>query len=383
MEVFMRKLALSSSSLAFCIVFVFTVLAATVCWAGVRGENCYPEHFKQDLFGHDILNTYLCMLPNIYCYNWKVDAKNFEDFKTNFQKLFLLYGFKNFDFINERDKYSDTQVMIMSNDKMVMAVFRGSETKFNKGNFASSVRDWITTDMAVRKIKVDEWGKGVKIHRGFYRALDLVYDKFKKKCLEHVGFSNKPLWIVGHSLGGALATLAAFRLATDGVSVHQVEVFGSPRVGNESFLKVYGNKVPNIFRWVHQNDLITMVPPRKVFLYHHVTRPCRVFSDGKLEISGDENNEKGNVGDHMGPDYGSALFKALPADKQPLVPDDESEYENYQTIIKRSQEQDKKPGETTDEPDNDGLLKKPHPETDKNKNTPPVPDKARELLQTL
>ncbi len=58
------------------------------------------------------------MLPSIYCYNWKVDAKSFETFEENYQKLFLLYGFNKFDFINERDGLSDTQVIIMSNNKI-------------------------------------------------------------------------------------------------------------------------------------------------------------------------------------------------------------------------------------------------------------------------
>jgi hypothetical protein len=367
---------------------VFALCTSGVSWAGVRGGNCYPEHFKQSLKGHDILNTYLCMLPSIYCYNWKVEAKNFESFKENYQKLFNLYGFSKFDFINERDRFSDTQVIIMSNDKMVMVVFRGSETKFNKDNFASSVRDWITTDFAIGKTKVDKWGKGVKIHRGFYRALNLVYDDFKKKCSEHIGLTNKPLWVTGHSLGGALATLAAFRLETDGIAVHQIEVFGSPRVGNDKFLKAYGSKVSQIFRWVHQNDLITMVPPRKVFKYCHVTRPSMIYTDGKKVLFADENNEKGKVSDHMGPDYGAALFKALPAASQKLVPDDEDSYDNYEKIIKRSQEQENelKPNGTTDgNPDRNLpiLPKKPGKEAEKDKIVPPLPEKTLKLLETL
>lgn len=328
------------------------------------------------------------MLPSIYCYNWKVDAKSFETFEENYQKLFLLYGFNKFDFINERDGLSDTQVIIMSNNKMVMAVFRGSETKFNKENFASSVRDWITTDFAIGKTRVDKWGKGVKIHRGFNRALNLVYDNFKKKCSEHIGLTNKPLWVTGHSLGGALATLAAFRLETDGVVVHQTEVFGSPRVGNDKFSKVYGDKVSQIFRWVHQNDLITMVPPRKVLKYCHVTKPSMIYTDGKKVLFADENNENGKVSDHMGPDYGAALFKALPAGYQALVPDDEDDYENYAKIIKRSQEQknDGKSNVSADKnPDQNLPLlpKKPINEAEKEKSEPNTPKKTPTLLDTL
>ena len=37
---------------------------------------------------------------------------------------------------------------------------------------------------------------------------------------------ERPLWITGHSLGGALAQLAAWRLNRKFISVHQVYTFG-------------------------------------------------------------------------------------------------------------------------------------------------------------
>jgi hypothetical protein len=277
----------------------------------------------------------------------------------------------------------------MSNDKMVMAIFRGSETKFNKGNFASAVRDWVTTDFAIKKIKKKDWGNRVKVHKGFYRALELVYDDFKEKCKRHMSYNKKPLWVVGHSLGGALATLAAFRLVTDGVSVHQVEVFGSPRVGNESFADVYKSKVPQTFRWVHENDLITMVPPRKILKYCHVVKPDMIYSDGKIVLSADENNKKGKVRDHMGPKYGAALFKALPKTTQALLPDDEDEYENYAKIIKRSDKQDNNSNMADDikieKPDKrlPSPRKLPLKEMEKEKNAPRLNEKSNKILNSL
>lgn len=43
------------------------------------------------------------------------------------------------------------------------------------------------------------------------------------------------LRIVGHSLGGALATHAAISLNNQGVSVDQLYTYGSPRVGDVKF----------------------------------------------------------------------------------------------------------------------------------------------------
>lgn len=52
------------------------------------------------------------------------------------------------------------------------------------------------------------------------------------------------IYITGHSLGGAAATLTAARLADMGVSADQLEVitFGAPAVGNETFARAYESK---------------------------------------------------------------------------------------------------------------------------------------------
>ncbi len=51
----------------------------------------------------------------------------------------------------------------------------------------------------------------------------------------------RKLYLTGHSMGGATATLAAARLADLGVSPEQLEVitFGAPAVGNEAFARQY------------------------------------------------------------------------------------------------------------------------------------------------
>ncbi len=52
--------------------------------------------------------------------------------------------------------------------------------------------------------------------------------------------------LAGHSLGGALATLAAYDLAAElGLSHVQCITFGAPRVGNSVFVADYNRHVPN------------------------------------------------------------------------------------------------------------------------------------------
>ncbi|GLC58164.1 hypothetical protein PLESTB_001325800 [Pleodorina starrii] len=69
----------------------------------------------------------------------------------------------------------------------------------------------------------------------------------------------------GHSLGGAMATLAAYDLAarkTDGFFSGDVQLytFGSPRVGNQAFMEAFNNMVPNAWRFTNTDDIVPRVP---------------------------------------------------------------------------------------------------------------------------
>ena len=76
------------------------------------------------------------------------------------------------------------------------------------------------------------------------------------------------LWITGHSLGGALAVLAAARLALDidksiYKSINGLYTFGQPRVGNRVFVKALDEEIkPRYFRFVNDNDIVPRVPDR-------------------------------------------------------------------------------------------------------------------------
>lgn len=73
---------------------------------------------------------------------------------------------------------------------------------------------------------------------------------------------------VGHSLGGALATLAADHLSELGVAGIKLYTFGSPRVGVSGFARNVSNKLgkQNIHRTYHTADPVSMVP---IFPFNH------------------------------------------------------------------------------------------------------------------
>lgn len=73
------------------------------------------------------------------------------------------------------------------------------------------------------------------------------------------------VYVTGHSMGGAVATLCAFamrkRLMEAGYQFPDpvVYTYGQPRIGNKTFQKAYNKAIPNTFRVVNESDAISFV----------------------------------------------------------------------------------------------------------------------------
>jgi hypothetical protein len=95
------------------------------------------------------------------------------------------------------------------------------------------------------------------VHRGFNDALDLAWTAIDAE----LSTLQVPLFYTGHSLGAALATLAAARRQPAAVYT-----FGSPRVGNRPFVDSLAG-VP-ILRVVDDRDVVTTLPPPALGYQH-------------------------------------------------------------------------------------------------------------------
>jgi len=142
-----------------------------------------------------------------------------------------------------------TQAILLSYGDFVILAFRGTEP--------TSVKD-IRADAKGIKTKC---ATGGFIHQGFKEAYELVADEIKTR-LDQDDCKTKPLFITGHSLGGALATVATKALDHQG-KIAACYTFGSPRVGDTEWIG--GIKDP-VYRVVNAADAVTMLPPGDTFV---------------------------------------------------------------------------------------------------------------------
>jgi triacylglycerol lipase len=101
------------------------------------------------------------------------------------------------------------------------------------------------------------------VHSGFNGAVDLLWPKLE----DLLRGDTQPVWFCGHSLGAAMATICAYRCKQSAITrdPQELHTFGSPRVGCRKYIR---HAEVTHYRWVHNNDVVTRVPP--VFLgYRH------------------------------------------------------------------------------------------------------------------
>jgi triacylglycerol lipase len=145
------------------------------------------------------------------------------------------------------------------NKKFVIVVFRGTDDIW-------ALRDNL-------KLGLVSWPQGGKVHKGFKIGLNRVWPDINK----YLKNQTCPVFYTGHSLGAALATLAASKRPP-----HAVYTFGSPRVGNKEFVKIVKNI--KIFRVVNNRDFATTIPSSSI-QYTHVGKLYYIAHNNRMFIN--------------------------------------------------------------------------------------------------
>ncbi|UVI31136.1 lipase family protein [Paenibacillus spongiae] len=187
---------------------------------------------------------------------------------------------------------------VLESDRSAILAFRGT----------GSAVEWVS-DLIAQQTPFKPVRGGGLTHRGF---TDIYLSARERifKLLDALP-NDKPLFITGHSLGGALATLAACDVASN--RSHDqliVYTYASPRVGDPKFVRNYNAIVPIHVRVQNDFDVVPYLPP---LVYQS---PNTDKSYYYLHVKGDVQRSfrKGSVGgNHMLSSYFSDLARDDPA----------------------------------------------------------------------
>lgn len=128
----------------------------------------------------------------------------------------------------------------------VFVLFRGTQY----------LADWLTN----LNITVSRTCSGQQVHDGFHAA----FKSMKPQIQAAISSLDRSTHIhcIGHSLGGALATIAADWLRHEMGFKPQLYTFGSPRVGLQNFAEHCTKSVghSSIYRVYHKTDIVPYIP---------------------------------------------------------------------------------------------------------------------------
>jgi hypothetical protein len=218
-----------------------------------------PLDYSQAL--PNFCNAYICAsIAKLARKESVIAAHTNDEYKKAVRKTLAQWGLDGAEktvFINSREIPNGrpgTQGLILFHDGTAFIVFRSTERKLS---------DWMTNFNS--RLTDCPYVEG-KVHTGFLEA-------FKAIVIEEGDFLSvfeqeidklrdaSAIWITGHSLGGALASIAASYLLHSNIRVSGIYTFGAPRVGNEKYRDYLNARLTyKYWRFMHKSDVVPDVP---------------------------------------------------------------------------------------------------------------------------
>lgn len=159
--------------------------------------------------------------------------------------------------------------MISHKRKAIVLAYRGTASN---GQLFEELKSIALTPKVSTKFGIG------KVEKYFEQAHEKLYDCVYKSMLDQISNnSDYNIWITGHSLGGAVASIASARLLYDGIirkDKTALYTFGMPRVGDRQYALEHNRLLNNSWRVVHRADPVPHVPFQTHLpdeSYHHRT----------------------------------------------------------------------------------------------------------------
>ena len=233
-----------------------------------------------DSFSIDTLKTAMRSLQHTY---WVMaEAKEMKDYlETAGIKLvgepIVPGNDKKAEFLDYGIVMSGGQAYVVTEMDKIIVAFRdtGSDKRWER--ILNMLTDARATLKKMSYLDDSELSE-IKAHEGFVSE----YMLFREKVIEYVDMHpEKEVHVVGHSLGGALATLASFDIASSLNREVNTVTFGAPRVGTSDFRNAFDELPINLFRVVVANDPIARVPGMLI-PYEHVGQLIQIDESGDM-----------------------------------------------------------------------------------------------------
>ncbi|MBL7998020.1 MAG: RICIN domain-containing protein [Candidatus Kapabacteria bacterium] len=258
---------------------VRAMIAGKVAADKVKSRNCFSL-FRQDATGLNKTNAYLLSYLSLMIYAQNLDSEvgeteralqeSREFFETKFrERTAHMFDAPVMKFIvKTNSQLLNPEAMCIATSKEIIIIFRGTDRLVNTdegplGDLTYSWGEWIYTDANVQPLQSPNEGIAGKLHKGMKQSVDLVDDDIVR-FINSNGGTAKPIWITGHSLGGAEAQILAGTLKKKGMNVKGVYVYNSPHPGDPNYATALNNLIgrDNIQRFEYLDDPICMLPPQ-------------------------------------------------------------------------------------------------------------------------
>ncbi len=178
----------------------------------------------------------------------------------------LAAGFRLVEHVH--DARTGADAMLFVNDAFVVVAFRGTQR-----NYADIVTD---LKFRTRAMMSPASGSPVIVHRGFLDQWAAIRERIVGN-VQALATPGRRIVVTGHSLGGALAVLAA--LSWRGFA-DELVTFGAPRVGNASIREAAQLNNVRHRRYVYGADVVPIVPLLAMG-YRHGCRPIYLTRGGR------------------------------------------------------------------------------------------------------
>lgn len=193
---------------------------------------------------------------------------------------------------------TDTQAYVWCGPTIICVAFRGTDGK--RDAMADADQQLVEfDDVDGASMPASNSVDAIAVHRGVYRHFRAIRAELTALLVRCDGGRRKRLLFTGHSLGGAVAAVAAVCIgyrptfAWSSVTCH---TFGAPRVGTAGFVCAFRAVVnrrgaPPSYRVFHRGDPVVMLPTGRRYVHTDGGRelpgfvPCEDVADGTRLLS--------------------------------------------------------------------------------------------------